>query len=114
MQNKPSVLLLITVYLFSAVLVLPCWARAVSGRGEQGHSPVAVGKRLMEGASLVEHGLSSHHPRAQLPRNMWNLPGPGIEPVSPALAGRFLTTGPPGKSSQHIFKDKDFVTFEIP
>ena len=29
---------------------------------------------------------------------MWNLPGPGIEPVSPALAGDFLTTGPPGKS----------------
>ena len=29
---------------------------------------------------------------------MWDLPGPGIEPVSPALAGRFLITGPPGKS----------------
>ena len=29
---------------------------------------------------------------------MWNLPGPGIEPVSPALAGRFFTTGSPGKS----------------
>ena len=28
---------------------------------------------------------------------MWDLPGPGIEPVSPALAGRFLTTAPPGK-----------------
>ena len=28
---------------------------------------------------------------------MWDLPGPGIEPVSPALAGRFLTTVPPGK-----------------
>ena len=28
---------------------------------------------------------------------MWNLPAPGIEPVSPALAGRFLSTGPPGK-----------------
>ena len=27
---------------------------------------------------------------------MWNLPGPGIEPVSPALAGGFSTTGPPG------------------
>ena len=30
---------------------------------------------------------------------MWDLPRPGIKPVSPALAGRFLTTGPPGKSS---------------
>ena len=29
---------------------------------------------------------------------MWDLPGPGIEPVSPALAGGFRTTGPPGKS----------------
>ena len=29
---------------------------------------------------------------------MWDLPGPGLEPVSPALAGRFLTTEPPGKS----------------
>ena len=29
---------------------------------------------------------------------MRNLPGPGIKPVSPALAGRFLSTVPPGKS----------------
>ena len=27
---------------------------------------------------------------------MWDLPGPGLEPVSPALAGGFLTTAPPG------------------
>ena len=26
---------------------------------------------------------------------MWDLPGPGLEPVSPALAGGFLTTTPP-------------------
>ena len=29
---------------------------------------------------------------------MWDLPGPGLEPVSPALAGGFLTTVPPRKS----------------
>ena len=29
---------------------------------------------------------------------MWDPPGPGLEPVSPASAGRFLTTAPPGKS----------------
>ena len=29
---------------------------------------------------------------------MWDLPGPGLEPVSPALAGGFLTIAPPGKS----------------
>ena len=29
---------------------------------------------------------------------MWDLPGPGLKPGSPALAGGFLTTAPPGKS----------------
>ena len=29
---------------------------------------------------------------------MWDRPSPGMEPVSPALAGGFLTTAPPGKS----------------
>ena len=29
---------------------------------------------------------------------MWDLPRAGLEPVSPALAGGFLTTAPPGKS----------------
>ena len=29
---------------------------------------------------------------------MWDLPEPGIKSLSPALAGGFLTTGPPGKS----------------
>ena len=29
---------------------------------------------------------------------MWNLPGPEIKPMSPLLAGRFLSTAPPGKS----------------
>ena len=35
---------------------------------------------------------------------MWDLPGPGIEPMSPALAGEFLTTGPPGKSYNKTLK----------
>jgi len=29
-----------------------------------------------------------------------NLPDPGIEPMSPALAGRFFTTEPPGKPKE--------------
>ena len=29
---------------------------------------------------------------------MWDLPRPGIKPMSPALAGILSTTGPPGKS----------------
>ena len=30
------------------------------------------------------------------------LPWPGIKPTSPALEGRFLTTGPPGKSFKRV------------
>ena len=54
-------------------------------------------------ASLVaEHRLqtrrlSSCGSLAQLLRGMWDLPRPGLKPVSPALAGRFSTTAPPGK-----------------
>ena len=33
---------------------------------------------------------------------MWDLPGPGLEPVSAALAGGFLTTAPPGKPVMRI------------
>ena len=35
---------------------------------------------------------------------MWDLPGPGLEPVSPALAGGFLTTAPPGKPPDDFLK----------
>ena len=34
---------------------------------------------------------------------MWDLPGPGLEPVSPALAGGFLTTAPPGRPPSMVF-----------
>ena len=34
---------------------------------------------------------------------MWDLPGPGLEPRSPALAGGYLTTAPPGKSQSADF-----------
>ena len=58
-----------------------------------------VAHRLLVVAFLAaEHELSSVGARAQVPHGMWNLPGPGIEPMSPALVGGFLTTGPPQKS----------------
>ena len=31
-----------------------------------------------------------------------DLPDPGLKPVSPALAGEFFTTEPPGKPGFHI------------
>ena len=40
---------------------------------------------------------------------MWDLPGPGLEPMSPALAGGFLTTAPPGKSRELCFIRREFL-----
>ena len=36
---------------------------------------------------------------------MWDLPGPGLEPVSPASAGRLSTTAPQGKPEFVILDD---------
>ena len=47
---------------------------------------------------VVACGLSSCGTQAWLLCGTWDLPGPGLEPMSPALAGGFLTTAPPGKS----------------
>ena len=79
--------------------------RAFSSCGECGPLFIMVRGPLTIAASPVaEHRLqtlrlSSCGSRAQLLCSMWDLPRPGLEPVSPALAGRFSTTVPPGKPS---------------
>ena len=50
------------------------------------------------GSQAQERGLSSCGPGDHLLHGMWNLPRPGIEPVSPAFVGRFPSTVPLGKS----------------
>ena len=50
------------------------------------------------GSWALERRLSSCGTWAYLLHSMWDLPGPGLKPVSPALAGGFLATVPPGKS----------------
>ena len=86
-----------------AVLGLRFCARAFSSCGKRGPLVIAVRGPLTIVASLVaEHRLqtrrlSSCGSRAQLLCGMWDLPRPGLEPVSPALAGGFSTTAPPGK-----------------
>ena len=59
---------------------------------------VVVAHRLSNcGSRALERRLSSCGAQAQLICSMWDLPGPGLEPVSPALAVGFFTTAPPGK-----------------
>ena len=50
------------------------------------------------GSVVTVRRLSSCGAQASLLHGMWDLPGPGLEPGSPALAGGFLSTAPPGKS----------------
>ena len=92
-----------------AVLDLHFCARAFSSCGKRGPPFIAVRGPLKIAASPVaEHRLqmrrlSNCGPRAQLLRGMWDLPRPGLEPVSPALAGRFSTAAPPGKPKAILF-----------
>ena len=91
-----------------AVLGLHFCARAFSSCGKWGPLFIAVRGPLTVAASLVEehrlqmHRFSSCGLRAYLLRGMWDPPRPGLEPVSPALAGRFSTTAPPGKPRSSI------------
>ena len=77
--------------------------RAFSSCGKQGPLFIVVRGPLTVAASLAaEHRLQTRRlsncdSRAQSLRGMWDPPRPGLEPVSPALAGRFSTTAPPGK-----------------
>ena len=91
-----------------AVLGLRFYARAFSSCGKRGPLFIAVRRPLTIAASLVaEHRLqtrrlSSCGSQAWLLRGMWDPPRPGLKPVSPALAGRFSTTAPPGKPCRAV------------
>ena len=107
-----QLLYLFIYYLFLAVLGL----RFVQGlslvAASGGHSSSRCGDRSssrcaggpftivappVAGHRLQTRRLSSCGSQAQLLHGMWDLPRPGLEPLSPALAGRFSTTAPPGK-----------------
>ena len=89
-----------------ALLGLRFCARAFSSCSKWGPLFIVVRGPLTVAASLVvEHRLQTRRlsncgSRAQLLRSMWDLPGLGLEPVSPALAGRLPTTAPPGKPTK--------------
>ena len=97
------------------VLGLRFCVKAFSSCGKRGPLFITVRGPLTIAASLVaEHRLqmrrlSSCGSRAQLLRGMWDLPRPGLEPVSPALAGRLSTTAPPGKPSCFNFDEVSFT-----
>ena len=86
-----------------AVLGLCFCARAFSSCGKWGplfitvHGPLTIAASLVAEHRLQTRRLSNCGSRAQLLRGTWDPPRPGLEPMSPALAGRFSTTAPPGR-----------------
>ena len=91
------------------MLGLSFCARAFSSCGKRGplfivvRGPLTIVTPLVAQHRLQRRRLSSCGSRAQLLLGMWDLPRPGLEPVSPALAGRFSTTAPPGKPRSVLF-----------
>ena len=66
------------------------------------------------GSRALERRLSSCGARIQLLRGMRDPPGPGLKPVSPALAGGLPTTVPPGKPRSNLFKENFCFSFYTP
>ena len=99
----------ICLFLFKNNFLYLLWAHRVfvAVRGlsvvvaSGGYSPAAVCGLLTAVASLVlEQGLQGTQASVVVAHElscMSDLPRPGIEPVSSALAGGFFTNGPPGK-----------------
>ena len=96
------------------ILFWLCWLFAAGRAFPASSSSCGAGASrrggLQRGLLLLGSSGSGAHSLQQLRHSglvvpwQWDLPGPGIEPLSPALTGRFFTTGPPGKprsSSNH-------------
>ena len=63
-----------------------------------GWPPVVVARGLRSCSSrALEHSVRSCGTQALWLWGRWDLPGPGIEPMSPSLADGFFNTETPGK-----------------
>ena len=119
LQHSLFVIILF-IYLILAVLSL-CCDTSFSPLVARGGSSLAAGHELHTQWLLQLQNrfwhvwpkqlwLPGSRPQAQqlqhiglLLHSMWDLPRSEIEPLSPALAGQFLTTGPPEKSYGIVF-----------
>ena len=89
--------LLIDLFLFSAALGLCCCSQAFSSCGNRGLLCCSTWTQYLR---LVGSGAWAQQlwGTGLVALGTWNLPGQDTEPVSPASAGRFLSTVPQGKS----------------
>ena len=89
----------LSLFLLMAMLLLGFSLVALSGGYCCGTRALGLTGFRSCDCRALEHRLSScaRVVAGSVALSMWDLPGPGTKPVSPALAGRFFTTEPPGK-----------------
>ena len=94
------------MYSFLMALGLCCCVQAFSSCSKQGLLSCGAQASYCNGFSCCQAwalgcmGFSSYSIWTQFLCSMWYLLGPGIEPMSPAMAGGPSTSGPPGKSKK--------------
>ena len=74
---------------------------------------VVLGLILLWGAGGRVHGIQWWRYTGLVAPWMWNPYGPGVKPVSSALAGGFSPTAPPGKSSLSMLMLMVLMFFEL-
>ena len=116
--NSYFIYLFIYLFIYFGCVGSSVCARAFSSCGKRGplliaargplfiavRGPLTIAAPPAAGHRLQTRRLSSCGSRAQPLRGTWDPPRPGLEPVSPALAGRFSTTAPPGKPGTTLLK----------
>ena len=110
--NTKSLIWARVVFFFFFKIYWLCWIFAAASRlslvGVNGsYSLVAVLRLLIVGASLMEHRLESMRVSVVVVSRLATcriiVLKAGVQPVSPQLAGKFLTTGSPGKFWTRVF-----------
>ena len=89
------------IYLWLCWVFVSVWGLSLvvasGGHSSSQRVGLSLSRPLIAEHRLQTCRLSNCGSRAQSLSSMWDPPKPGLEPVSPALAGRLSTTVPPGK-----------------
>jgi len=115
---KPFTEFLKFIYLFSAALGLHTYVGfsvVVASRGYSLLGAWTLGHMDFSSCSswVPEHRFSSCSAWALFLCSTWDLPGPGIEPMSPALADGFFTIEAPGKPLSLTFKFQYSIFYSL-
>ena len=91
------------IYLWLCWVFVAMWA--LSNCSKPGYSPIASFSFWWLLLLQLLLSMPNSCAWASLPHGMWDLPRPGMEPVSPALAGGLFTTETPGEPRNVLLEE---------